>query len=124
MLVKQNRRKPPDLTTFYHNLQKTSCITEKIVVLERTFFWDIGKAGFWKASNHAAWNKIIKLFVYLVDGLCKFILSTKPLINLTFVVLFQTLVLERTFFGTNSRFYMKRFFSANFCCTLMIFCMQ
>ena len=46
-LVKQNRRKPPDLTTFYHNLQPASCITEKNVVLERTFFWDIAKAGFW-----------------------------------------------------------------------------
>ena len=71
---------------------------------------DSAKAGFGKASNHTAWNKILKLFIYLVDCLCKFILSTKLLINLTYVVLFQTLVLERTFLGQIQDSLSKDFF--------------
>ena len=38
-----------DLSTFNYFLQQPSCITEKNLVLERTFFSDKAISGLWKA---------------------------------------------------------------------------
>ena len=50
------------------------------------------------------------MYIYSVDRVCKFIQSTKLLINLMSVVLFSIHVLERTFWGTKSRFFYEKDF--------------